>query len=206
MADTEPVAKQTKKGLPTIAVVGIGCIGILVLAGIIMTIAGKVIFSKFGAGLLQKGIETKTGVKMDLTGGKEGVSFTDSKTGEKVSIGEQKIPDNFPKDFPIYPGAKPSGTMSGSNSQKDSIGFWVVFSTNDSVDKVKAYYEKEFKSKGWAIDNTMTINNSMTWTITKGDLAGTTVVGLGDNDTGTMITVMLGSKTDTTTPADGAGL
>jgi hypothetical protein len=201
MAETE-TKKTTKKGLPTIAIVGIGCVGVLVLAGIIMTIAGKVIFSKFGAGLLQKGIETKTGVKMDLTGGKEGISFTDSKTGEKVSIGEQKIPDNFPKDFPIYPGSKPTGTMSGSNSQKDSIGFWVVFSTDDSIDKVKAFYDKEFKAKGWAVDNTMTIDKSATWGISKGTLAGTAVAGVGDNEKGTAITVMLGSK-DETTPAEG---
>jgi hypothetical protein len=183
MAETETTpVKEKKKGLPVIAIVGIGCVGILVLAGIIMSIAGKVIFSKFGAGLLQKGIESKTGVKMDLTNGKEGVSFTDSKTGESVSFGEQKIPDNFPKDFPIYPGAKPAGTMSGGNTQKDSIGFWVIFSSGDSVDKVKAYYDTELKAKGWTIDSNMTIDKSVTWGVSKGDLA-----------------VMLGSKE--TTPA-----
>jgi hypothetical protein len=198
MAETENTQKQTKKGLPTIAIVGIGCVGILVLAGIIMTVAGKVIFSKFGAGLLQKGIESKTGVKMDLTGGKEGISFTDSKTGETVSIGEQKIPDNFPKDFPIYPGSKPAGTMSGSNTQKDSLGFWVVFSTDDSLEKVKAYYDKQLKSNGWTIENTMTIDKSATWGITKGDVTGSVVAGPGDNDTGSSITVMLGSKTPET--------
>jgi hypothetical protein len=197
--ETATEAKVKKKRLPAIAIVGIGCVGLLVLAGIAMTIAGKLIFSKLGVGLLQKGIESKTGVKVDVNNPQKGVSFTDPKTGESVSFGEQKIPDNFPKDFPVYPGSKPTGTLSGSNTQKDSTGFWVIFTSTDPLAKVAAYYGTQLKSNGWTIENTMNIDKTSSWTISKGLLAGTVMVGEGDNKTGTMITVMLGSK-DKTSP------
>ena len=34
------------------------------------------------------------------------MTFTDSKTGAKVNVGGGSVPDAFPKDFPLYPGAK----------------------------------------------------------------------------------------------------
>jgi hypothetical protein len=199
----EEAAPKTKsKGLPTIAIVGIGCVGLLVLASIIFTVAGKMIFSKLGVGLISKGIESKTGIKMNLDDNKGSMTFTDPKTGEKVAISaDQKIPDNFPKDFPIYPGSKTTGTISGGNKAKNSLGFWVIFSTPDTLDKVDAYFTKELKAKGWSIDSTMSFDTTATWAVSKGTLAGSVMIGRGKEDKETSITVMLESK-DQETPAD----
>jgi hypothetical protein len=193
---------QPKKKIPTIAIVGIGCLGLLMLVGIGISIAGRVIFSKFGANLVKQGIESKTGVKIDTSGKNGALSLTDSKTGESVNIGDQKIPDNFPKDFPIYPGAKPSGSLSGNNQKEQSQGFWIVLQSNDNLDKVKSFYADALTKNGWTIDNTMTINDMSTYTVKKGNLSGGVTVSRGKDDKQTTITVTLATEILTEPPAE----
>lgn len=198
---TTPPA-QPKKKIPTLAIVGIGCLGLLLLAGIGTTIAGKLLFSKLGANLVKQGIESKTGVKIDTSGKNGAISMTNPKTGESVNIGQQKLPDNFPKDFPIYPGAKPTGSLSGNNQKEQSQGFWIVMSTPDSLDKVKSFYAAALAKNSWTINNTMTINDMSTFTVNNSSLSGGVTVNRGKDDKATTITITLGSETVTPTPAD----
>ncbi|OGG02516.1 hypothetical protein A2Z33_01825 [Candidatus Gottesmanbacteria bacterium RBG_16_52_11] len=187
----ETPVKTTKK-LPTIAWVGIGCVVLLVLAGIVMTFFGSLFATGIGGALLKKGIESKTGVKVDSDKGS--MTFTDKETGQTVNVGaDQKLPDNFPKDFPIYPGVKFTGSMSGNNQKQDSKGFWVVMSTGDSVDQVKEFYDAQLETSGWEVANTMTAGSLVSWTVKKGTLEGAVSVTRGEQDSETAITVTLGS-------------
>jgi hypothetical protein len=197
--NTQPTNTKpaTSKKLPLPIIIGIGCVVILVIGSLIMSIAAKAIFSKFGTSLMKKGIESKTGMKIDSEG--KSLSFTDQKTGQTVNIGDQKIPDNFPKDFPLYPGAKFTGSLSGNNNKEKSQGFWLVLSTDDSTAKVKSYYEAEFKKNNWVTENTMNANETILWTVTKNNLTGTVSLSPGDKKTDTVITIMLGTSDQTST-------
>ena len=200
MSETTTKTTETKevkksKGLPTIAIVSIGCLAIIIIISIVMGVAGSFIFSKFGLNMMKKGIESQTGVSINGEG--DGISITDPKTGNKVSVGEQKIPADFPADFPIYDGAKPTGSLSGSESG-DQKGFWIVLTTPDSIDKVTAFYQTNLKAKGWTVTNTLQITDSTTYTVEKAKLNGTVTVGSDKDAKETTIFVTLVNKDETT--------
>src|SRR3989344_3507920 len=95
-----------KKKVNPLVFVGIGCLVLLVLLGVGSTIVTKFFAKQIGTGLVEKAIESKTGVKTNIEDLEKGkMTFTDEKTGAKVDIGTNEVPDTFPKDFPLYPGA-----------------------------------------------------------------------------------------------------
>ena len=67
--------------------------------------------------------------------------------GNEAEIGSSKIPDGFPKDVPIYPGAKvlASTSIDGNYS--------VALSTPDSKSQVEAYYKTTLANNGWVSEN-----------------------------------------------------
>lgn len=191
--------KTAKKGLPTIAVVGIGCFIFLALIGIGLAFAGKLLFSKFGMGLVKKGIEDKTGMSISTEKGNEGISFTDKESGTEININaDAKIPDNFPKDFPIYPGAKPSGSLSNT---KEDAGFLLVMTSTDEFKKVADYYTKNFPAKGWTIKNTMDLGDLVTIQAEKGDITGAATIAKEKDKKETTLMLSAGPKEKEPTPA-----
>ena len=76
---------------------------------------------------------------------------------KSVTIGDTKyetgsLPSGFPKDFPIYSGAKFKGAISGT--QGSEKGYVATWETGDSIDKVKSYYSEQFGGKSsWAQDS-----------------------------------------------------
>lgn len=186
-------SKVEKKKVPFWAFLVFGCLGVFVVSGVIFSLAGKLLLSGVGKSLVQKGIENKTGIKINTEEGKEGLQFTDTKTGAQVNIGAQKIPDDFPKDFPIYPGSKPSGSLSGSK-QEDNKGFWLVLSTPDNLPKVEKYYTDSLKGQGWGGKETIRLGNSITWEVSKSGLSGTVSVSQEKEGKETSIMVVLGNK------------
>jgi len=73
-------------------------------------------------------------------------TFT-GKKGEKIQLSANEqgtsLPDNFPKDAPIYPGA----TVAMSTTMPD--GMMVMLKSADSMKQVKEFYEKTLKEQGW---------------------------------------------------------
>lgn len=196
---TETVSTMPSKSkpLPVGIKIVIGCVGILVIIGILIGVAGQVIFSKMGLNFMKKGIEQKTGISMDTAGKK--MTIKDDKTGAEINIGtEGKIPSDFPKDFPIYPAAKVEGNISGAEN-KAGKGFWLILSSTDEASKVTAFYETNLAKNGWEIVSTMNIGTSATWEVTKGDVTGSVIVGSDDNAKGTSIVITLAPKETQTT-------
>ena len=62
---------------------------------------------------------------------------------------EVSMPANFPSDFPIYPGARP--TQQATLASNGNPTFEVTLETLDSVDKVQAFYTAQLKQGDWTI-------------------------------------------------------
>jgi hypothetical protein len=59
--------------------------------------------------------------------------------GQVVKVSDNKsLPDSFPKDFPIYDGAKYQGGI--ETSEQGVSGFYATWETGDSADKVSSFY------------------------------------------------------------------
>jgi hypothetical protein len=89
----------------------------------------------------------------------------DSKTVKIPGGGEasvsNKLPDNFPKDFPVYKGAKVQGSYTGKN--EGVSGTAVTWETSDSIDKVKDFYSNAFQSGAWPTTSNGDLNGSAYW-------------------------------------------
>lgn len=208
MADDTPASDTPKtpavpaksKGLPTIAKVAIGCVAVLIVLGIVSTLVVGYVVKKAGKTILEKAIESKTGVKTNLEDVAKGkMTFTDEKTGQKVEVGTGKIPDTFPKDFPVYPGSKVTSSLSGTGTEEKN-GFWLTLTTQDAFDKVAAYYKTNLKSNGWKTSSTLETATNLTLAVGKGTLEGTLTVGREADAKETTILIILGESTATTTP------
>src|SRR5258708_36063247 len=91
--------------------IGIGCLVIIIILAILAAIFGGVIIRK----LISGAIREKTGVSVNVEDANKGkIQFTDPKTGATLNLGTDKIPDNFPKDFPIYPDSKVTTSLAGT--------------------------------------------------------------------------------------------
>ncbi len=190
--ETVSSSASKSKPLPVGIKIAIGCVGILVIIGILIGVAGQVIFSKIGLNFMKKGIEQKTGISMDTAG--KSMTIKDKETGAEINIGtEGKIPADFPKDFPIYPSAKVEGNISGAEN-KAGKGFWLILSTTDEAAQVTAFYEANLAKNGWDVGSTMNIGTSATWEISKGDMAGGLIVGEDEEKKGTSIVITLSPK------------
>ena len=83
----------------------------------------------------------------------DGNSFS-IKTQDGVVLGGEnaKIPDSFPKDVPVFPGAKPTLVTTDTKSEM----FSVSLTTADTFENVGTYYKKELAANGWKEEQTMT--------------------------------------------------
>jgi hypothetical protein len=190
-----PVISETpkkSKGLPLPVVLILGCLGVLVVLGIIISLLAGYLFKKVVPSIIQNGIESKTGIKIDTKDGKESFSITDKNTGAKLDFGKSEIPENFPKDFPLYPGAKPSGSLSGG--KKADNGFWLMLTTPDTLEKVDEFYSTNFKKQGWTSEELMRVGNSVTWKAGKGNLEGTVMASREKDEKETGILIILNNK------------
>jgi len=157
--------EKKSKPLPMGIKILIGCVGLLVVVSII--------FFKFGLNFAKNAVETKTGTE--------------------INVGEGKISTGFPKDFPLYTGAKVEGNISGAEN-KAGKGFWLILSTPDTAEKVTAFYETNLPKNGWTVGNTMNIGPSSTWEVIKGDMAGNVIVATDEKTKGTSIVITLAPK------------
>lgn len=198
--DSKKGESVNKKSTNPLVFVGIGCLVLIVVIGLVVSLIVRFFAKQVGTGLLQKAIENKTGVKTNLQDLEKGkMTFTDSKTGAQVDIGGGKVPDTFPKDFPLYPGAKVTSSLSGAQAGKAN-GFWLTLSTGDAMDAVTAFYKNQFTKNSWVIGQTYTAGDTLTETITKGTWSGSLAVTRGASDKETTIVIILGSDNETPSP------
>lgn len=187
--------KKDSKGLPKAVKIGLGC---LIILAILVVLGGAVfatVIKRFLPGVLQSAIEQKTGVKTDIKDLEKGqFTFTDPKTGAKVDVGSGTIPENFPKDFPIYPGSKVTSSLSGD-------GFWLTLSTPDAPDKVAAYYETALKANGWSTESSTAQTGGTNLVVKKDKLNGYLTVAKENDANETTILIVLGESKASASPS-----
>jgi len=190
----ENQSSSTKKKFPTIVAFGIGCFLILAFSflafGVVFAVGGKFLFSSFGQNLFKKAIEDKVGVKVENDKNGDAFSITNQKTGESVQLGNAQIPSNFPKDFPLYPGATPGGSAVGSENTIGK-GFWLLLQSSDSLSKVIAFYDDQLEAKGWTIEENTVIGEGSTYKVKKEKLIGTIIISTDKKSAKTTILITL---------------
>jgi hypothetical protein len=86
-------------------------------------------------------IEKQTGAKVDLNSDGQGsISVHSDKGNFQLNAGGGKIPDNWPKDVPVYPGAKFQSSM--GNDEKQLLAVL----TPDSLETAVEFYKAKFAS------------------------------------------------------------
>jgi len=91
-------------------------------------------------------------VQVDTDGKTVTVSSPDG--GPNATFGSgPKVPDAFPKDVPVYPGAKVVGSDVTTNAS-GKTGFLVTLQTIDTADQVATYYKTELARMTTTMDMT----------------------------------------------------
>lgn len=127
------------------------------------------VFSLFVSGCGEKTtVSTPTGdIKMSQKG--DSITFEMKDKGEKTNVaisGSDKgvaLPEKFPSDFPVMPGAIVKVAMTTGEGM--SVQFSVKASQADAV----KYYEENLKTKGWNIEASMNTGASSMMSAKKGN-------------------------------------
>jgi hypothetical protein len=102
-----------------------------------------------------------------------------------VSYGKDSIPDNFPKDVPVYSPATVKMTQIIDDSK--SV---ISLGTQDDVSKVATFYKKELSAKGWSVKNEMSMGSMSLLHVQKGSRALNVTVNKSDEET--IISMVIG--------------
>ncbi len=98
--------------------------------------------------------------------GKDAGSMTfTGKNGETVAINMNggKVPDDYPKDVPLYEGTK----VIMSNSASEKHARHLILESKDPADKIADYYKKALDANGWKIEGTMKMGELNMFTASK---------------------------------------
>jgi hypothetical protein len=115
------------------------------------------------------------------TGDAASMTFT-GRNGEKVSLDVNggKMPDDYPKDIPVYEGTKV--VMSQTASEKHTTS--LVLESKDPAEKIADFYKKGLESSGWKIEGSMNMGQMNMYTATKENRqAVVQIVNSGDKRT-----------------------
>lgn len=178
--------KETKTKSNKTIIIIVAVVGVLIALGIIGRMVQRRIAQGVAGGFLSA-----------ITGGRVGVNSDKNKVIYKSDEGEfsfqegGKLPDGFPSDFPVLPGAKI--TSSWTSSDDNSKGISVVWETSDAPTKVADYYKTNIESKGWKVTASFSSEGTTTYSFEKGTTNG--FVGIAEGEEGkTNISVTIGVK------------
>jgi hypothetical protein len=90
------------------------------------------------------------------------VTGKDGKTAT-LSFNQNKVPDDYPKDLPVYSPAKVVMSQSASENHTRNL----MLESPDAVDKIVDFYKKGLDSNGWKTESTMTTAQLTMLTATK---------------------------------------
>ena len=91
------------------------------------------------------------------------MTFT-GKGGQKIVIDSGgKVPDDYPKDVPVYSGAKVIVTQSATEKNTRTL----VLESNDPFDKIADSYKKGLESNGWKVEGPINMGEMNMFTAVK---------------------------------------
>jgi hypothetical protein len=91
------------------------------------------------------------------------VTGKDGKTAT-LSFNQNKLPDDYPKDVPVYSGSQV--IMSQSATEKNARNLMLI--SSDSADQIAGYYKKELERNGWKTETTVATGQMNIMTANKG--------------------------------------
>lgn len=104
----------------------------------------------------------------------------DKKPDEKVAVENQtgevevkklgELPEDFPENFPIYPGAEIKESF--LSQDQESSAFSVIWQTTDSVETVGRYYDQELAAEGWDVNDVAEDAGAIVFSFSQGDFTG----------------------------------
>lgn len=142
---------------------------IFILSLVILPLAGLGCGQKVTEKLAEDQINRELDGQGEFAYTGDGWQYEDEETGTQVQVGENvSIPDNFPDDVPLYPGAKARSVS--YNPEQDLHGF-VVLVTNDDVDTVMAWYADQASKNGWTQSGSFNMEGTQMLMFTQGDRA-----------------------------------
>lgn len=92
------------------------------------------------------------------------------------------LPKDFPRDIPIYPGAKVERSLGGSGT--DGGGSMTTLTAKDPPDQIYAFYQEKLEAKGWTLEQ-----STFGLTFTKGSRMVLVMANESDGRTDIVLTV-----------------
>ncbi len=180
---------EAKKGSKNLIVIIVVVVAVLIG----LTLLGRYIAKKVAEKAAGAFLSKVTGQNVNV--GNNGGNITVKTDQGNLTINSGgSLPDSFPKDFPIYPGAKLTGSFSTNGTTGDNTkGVSVVWETSDDAAKVGAYFKTQLPAAGYTVTTDFSQADSTTLTFEKGTVSGFLGVTKG-SDGKTAISVTIGSK------------
>lgn len=123
-------------------------------------------------------LEGITGSKdVQLNGNQVSVTGTN---GEKIEIGTDTLPADFPSEVPVYQNSDVLSSF--SNGKTDDQGVWTVtFTSSDPLATVNSFFEQALKINGWTTTYAYSLDQSYGYTAKNGTLSATVTISTGDD-------------------------
>lgn len=189
LEDKKEKREESKKKSNKRLMILLSVLAVLVLVGFAARVLWRNLGGKISSKFLSLFLSKTAGENVKVENDGKKISF-DGKGGQFTYSAEGELPDGFPSDFPIYPGAKL--TSSWTTASEDSKGVSVVWETTDSVTQVKSFYKDKLTASGWKIDNELAQEAMQTISFEKDKTSG--FVGLAESSGKLTISVTLGIK------------
>lgn len=137
----------------------------------------------------EKAIEEATGGKADVDVSEGGDKVTIETDEGKLTIGKNEVPESFPSDLSIYPGAEVTGSFESEGNVT------VALRTSDSISKVTNFYKSDLEKNGWKIISTSSVKETTVFTAEKGNNSVLISVGSdADEEDKTGVAIIVGPK------------
>ncbi|MCC7356941.1 hypothetical protein IT408_00320 [Candidatus Uhrbacteria bacterium] len=135
----------------TVSLMGFGCNP---LAGVQEQVEKKV-----GEKVTESAVGALTGGKVKMDTDNNNWQYKDNKTGNSVAIGEDlKLPEDFPKDVPVYTKAKIKSVSIGRTGDKEVA---ITLGADEAGPSVIAeWYSDTLKKSGWSEDSSTAMGKS----------------------------------------------
>ncbi len=125
---------------------------------------------------------------IDIKEGGEQMTFKDKETGDKVSVGQNKVPSDWPKDVPLYKGEIVMSMQIGE-------GMSLNIKSDDDSTEIKEWYKKELIKLDWVEGSVIEAKEVWRGSFTKdGDVFSVTISSSEDDD-GSIISLTYSKKT-----------
>ena len=139
-----------------------------------------------GCGKKEQNISVPGGGSAKVTQSGSSTTVEVSSQGEKLKVTASDkgvaLPDKFPADVPIMPGA--TIKMAASSGEGLSVSFSVAASQADAL----KYYQDNLKAQGWEIEATMTMGDAAMLSAKKGKRE--CAVNVAKEGSGSMVQLM----------------